>query len=199
MQYVKKIMAFCLSLCLAAALASCGKSGTAQQAKNFKDTDEVTNYVKITMEDGKAIIIELEPKVAPITVKNFQDLVKKGFYNGLTFHRIVPGFVIQGGDPYGDGTGGPGYYIKGEFAKNGVKNDIKHVKGVVSMARSQAYDSAGSQFFICLEAAPNLDGSYAAFGKVVKGMDVVEGIVANYQNGKDPVPKMKKVSFVKPE
>lgn len=132
--------------------------------------------VVITMENGKQIKLELYPEIAPITVANFEKLVKENFYNGLTFHRIIPGFMIQGGCPKGDGTGGPGYGIKGEFAANGVKNDLKHTRGVISMARAQGPNSAGSQFFIMHRDAPHLDGQYAAFGKVVEGMDVVDEI-----------------------
>lgn len=132
--------------------------------------------VVITMENGKQIKLELYPEIAPITVANFEKLVKENFYNGLTFHRIIPGFMIQGGCPKGDGTGGPGYGIKGEFAANGVKNDLKHTTGVISMARAQDPNSAGSQFFIMHRDAPHLDGQYAAFGKVVEGMDVVDEI-----------------------
>ena len=132
--------------------------------------------VVITMENGKQIKLELYPEIAPITVANFEKLVKENFYNGLTFHRIIPGFMIQGGCPKGDGTGGPGYGIKGEFAANGVKNDLKHTRGVISMARAQDPNSAGSQFFIMHRDAPHLDGQYAAFGKVVEVMDVVDEI-----------------------
>ena len=132
--------------------------------------------VVITMENGKQIKLELYPEIAPITAANFEKLVKENFYNGLTFHRIIPGFMIQGGCPKGDGTGGPGYGIKGEFAANGVKNDLKHTRGVISMARAQDPNSAGSQFFIMHRDAPHLDGQYAAFGKVVEGMDVVDEI-----------------------
>ena len=119
---------------------------------------------------------ELYPDIAPVTVKNFVDLIDKGFYNGLTFHRVIEGFMIQGGCPKGNGTGGPGYCIKGEFKANGVKNDLKHERGVLSMARAMDPNSAGSQFFIMHETAPHLDGQYAAFGKVTKGMDVVDKI-----------------------
>jgi peptidyl-prolyl cis-trans isomerase B (cyclophilin B) len=128
------------------------------------------------MENGGQIKLELYPEHAPITVANFEKLVKEGFYDGLIFHRVIRGFMIQGGCPKGTGTGGPGFQIKGEFAMNGVKNPIKHTRGVISMARSQSPDSAGSQFFIMHEDAPHLDGQYAAFGKVVEGMDVVDAI-----------------------
>ena len=134
--------------------------------------------VTITMDNGEKIKIELYPDIAPITCANFEKLVKEGFYNGLGFHRIIPGFMIQGGCPKGDGTGGPGWTIKGEFAANGVKNDLKHTRGVISMARTAVPDSAGSQFFIMHADAPHLDGQYAAFGKVVEGMDVVDRIAA---------------------
>ena len=132
--------------------------------------------VTITMENGKQIRLELYPEIAPITVENFIKLVKQGFYDGLTFHRIIPGFMIQGGCPDGTGMGGPGWQIKGEFASNGVKNPLKHTRGVISMARSMMPNSAGSQFFIMHEDAPHLDGQYAAFGKVIEGMDVVDEI-----------------------
>lgn len=134
--------------------------------------------IRITMQNGKTIDIELNPAVAPITCENFEKLVKQGFYNGLTFHRVIPGFMIQGGCPLGNGTGGPGWHIKGEFARNGVANDLKHTRGVISMARSMNPNSAGSQFFIMHEDAPHLDGQYAAFGKVVSGMDVVDRIAS---------------------
>lgn len=132
--------------------------------------------VIIEMENGKKIKIELYPDIAPISCENVEKLVNSGFYNGLTFHRVIPGFMIQGGCPNGTGTGGPGWNIKGEFAANGVKNDLKHTRGVLSMARSMMPDSAGSQFFIMHEDAPHLDGQYAAFGKVIEGMDVVDEI-----------------------
>ncbi len=132
--------------------------------------------VTITMADGGVIKAELYPDVAPNTVNNFVSLVKRGFYNGLIFHRVIRGFMIQGGDPDGNGTGGPGYGIKGEFAQNGVKNDLRHTAGVLSMARSMMPDSAGSQFFIMHKDAPHLDGAYAAFGKVIEGMEVVDRI-----------------------
>ena len=143
--------------------------------------------VQITMDSGKTIRLELYPEIAPVTVENFLDLVKKGFYNGLTFHRIIPGFMIQGGDPSGNGTGGPGYKIKGEFRSNGVKNDLKHERGVISMARAFDPNSAGSQFFIMHEDAPHLDGEYAAFGKVIEGLDTVDEI-ASVETGFQDAP-----------
>ncbi|MBQ2910658.1 MAG: peptidylprolyl isomerase, partial [Clostridia bacterium] len=129
------------------------------------------------------IEIELYPEIAPISVENFLKLCKSGFYNGTFFHRVIRGFVIQGGDPTGTGMGGPGWNIKGEFASNGVKNDLKHTRGVLSMARAGHPDSAGSQFFIMHDDAPHLDGDYAAFGKVTSGMDVVDSIVSAYYVG----------------
>ena len=132
--------------------------------------------VVIEMDNGGIIRIELDPKAAPITVANFEKLVKEGFYDGLTFHRVIAGFMIQGGDPNGNGTGGSRENIKGEFKANGVNNPIKHVRGVISMARAMDPDSASSQFFIMHADAPHLDGQYAAFGHVVEGMDVVDQI-----------------------
>jgi len=139
-------------------------------------TDDKRPIVTITMQNDGIIKCELYPEIAPITVENFVSLIKKGFYDGLIFHRNIPGFVIQGGCPEGTGMGGPGYTIKGEFNSNGVKNDLKHTRGVLSMARAMMPDSAGSQFFIMHDDAPHLDGDYAAFGKVIEGMDVVDKI-----------------------
>ena len=135
--------------------------------------------VTITMENGGVMTGELYEDIAPITVENFEKLAKSGFYDGLTFHRVIPGFMIQGGDPDGTGSGGPGYSIKGEFAANGVKNDLKHTTGVLSMARTMDPNSAGSQFFIMVADAPHLDGQYAAFGKITDGMEVAQNI-ANF-------------------
>lgn len=132
--------------------------------------------VTITMEDGGVIRAELYPDIAPTSVNNFISLIQKKFYDGLIFHRVIKGFMIQGGCPEGSGMGGPGYSIKGEFTQNGFQNDLKHTAGVLSMARSMSPDSAGSQFFIMHKSAPHLDGSYAAFGKVIEGMDVVNRI-----------------------
>ena len=136
----------------------------------------------IEVEKFGTIEVELNKDAAPITVDNFVKLVNKGFYNGLTFHRIIRGFMIQGGCPKGNGTGGPGYSIKGEFSANGVNNPIKHERGVISMARAMDPDSAGSQFFIMHQAAPHLDGQYAAFGKVIKGIEVVDAIASVQTN-----------------
>lgn len=132
--------------------------------------------IVITMENGAQIKAKLHPEHAPITVENFEKLVREGFYDGLIFHRVIKGFMIQGGCPDGSGMGGPGYQIKGEFASNGVKNPLRHTRGILSMARSSLPDSAGSQFFIMHADSPHLDGNYAAFGEVVEGMDVVDAI-----------------------
>ncbi|QXM05603.1 peptidylprolyl isomerase [Crassaminicella indica] len=153
--------------------------------------------VTIEMENGNKIKIELYPDVAPNTVNNFISLVQKGFYDGLIFHRVISGFMIQGGCPEGIGIGGPGYSIKGEFSMNGFKNDLKHTKGVISMARAANPDSAGSQFFIMHEDSPHLDGQYAAFGKVIEGIEEVDRIAATKTNFQDkPLvdEKMKKVT-----
>ena len=134
--------------------------------------------VTIKMENGGVIKAELYPEIAPNTVNNFISLINKGFYNGLIFHRVIPGFMIQGGCPKGTGTGGPGYEIPGEFSSNGFPNALRHDRGVLSMARTMDPDSAGSQFFIMHDAAPHLDGQYAAFGKVIEGLEVVDAIAA---------------------
>ena len=149
------------------------------------------------MENGGTIKAELYPEIAPNTVNNFISLINKGFYDGVIFHRVIPGFMIQGGDPDGIGTGGPGYSIKGEFTSNGFKNDLKHDRGVLSMARTMMPNSAGSQFFIMHKNSPHLDGQYASFGKVTEGMDVVDAI-ANTRRGRNDKPVepqvMKKVT-----
>ena len=153
--------------------------------------------VTFEMEDGKVFKAELYPEVAPNTVNNFLSLVKKGFYDGVIFHRVIAGFMIQGGDPKGIGVGGPGYCIKGEFSANGVKNDLKHQRGVLSMASTQVPDSAGSQFFVMHADADYLDGQYAAFGKVIEGMDVIDAIASVPTDFRDkPLKeqKMKKVT-----
>lgn len=146
---------------------------------------EKTYTVTITMEDGGVMKGELYPEIAPITVDNFKKLCEEKFYDGLTFHRIIKGFMIQGGDPDGNGTGGPGYSIKGEFAANGVQNDLKHTRGVLSMARAMDPNSAGSQFFIMHQDAPHLDGQYAAFGKITEGLDVLDRIADVKTNWSD--------------
>ena len=149
--------------------------------------------VRITMEDGGIIDIELNEEAAPITCENFKKLVSEGFYNGLTFHRVIPGFMIQGGDPDGNGTGGPGYEIKGEFSANGFKNDLKHTLGVLSMARTMIPDSAGSQFFIMVADAPHLDGQYAAFGKITENAQAAVDISRVNRNMYNDMPKKPQV------
>ena len=156
-------------------------------------------YVVIEMENGDVMKGELYPEIAPETVANFEKLVNEGFYDGLTFHRVIPGFMIQGGCPLGNGTGGPGYGIKGEFSANGFENNLKHDRGVLSMARAIDPDSAGSQFFIMVEKAPHLDGSYAAFGRIIEGMEAADTIVNQKRNMMDKpnVPQvMKTVKIV---
>lgn len=153
--------------------------------------------VTITMTNGDVMKAELYPEIAPNTVNNFISLVQKGFYDGLIFHRVIPGFMIQGGDPKGTGMGGPGYSIKGEFDMNGVKNSLKHTRGVLSMARSMMPNSAGSQFFIMHKNSPHLDGAYAAFGKITEGMDIVNKIAetaTDYSDRPLEEQKMKKVT-----
>ena len=153
--------------------------------------------VTFTMESGDVMKAELYPEIAPASVNNFVNLVQKGFYDGLIFHRVIAGFMIQGGDPEGTGMGGPGYCIKGEFASNGFKNDLKHTRGVLSMARSMRPDSAGSQFFIMHANAPHLDGDYAAFGKLIEGEDVLDkiaGVDTDYSDRPRKPPVMKTVT-----
>lgn len=159
--------------------------------------DNKNPIVTFEMESGDIIKVELYPETAPNTVANFVSLVKKGFYDGLIFHRVINGFMIQGGCPDGTGMGGPGYSIRGEFSDNGFENDLKHTEGVISMARSQMMDSAGSQFFIMHKNSPHLDGSYAAFGKVTEGLDVVDRIASSETDWSDrPLreARMKKVT-----
>lgn len=155
--------------------------------------------VTITMENGDVIKAELYPEIAPNSVNNFLSLVNKGFYNGLIFHRVIRGFMIQGGCPDGTGMGGPGYTIPGEFAQNGFKNDLKHEPGVLSMARAMHPDSAGSQFFIMHETSPHLDGAYAAFGKVIEGMDVVNKIAETPTDFRDRPMKEQKIASMTAE
>ena len=177
---------------IVAGLTSCGTDSTsgAEASSNTagskeNSTEETKNmltgkhHVEIAVKDKGVIAVELDADTAPITVTNFVELANSGFYNGLTFHRIIEGFMIQGGDPKGDGTGGSDKKIKGEFAANGIKNDISHERGVISMARSSAYDSASSQFFIMHKTSTHLDGQYAAFGHVTSGMDIVDDLAEN--------------------
>lgn len=152
--------------------------------------------VTFTMENGDIMKAELYPDIAPVSVNNFISLIQKNFYDGLIFHRVIRGFMIQGGDPQGTGMGGPGYSIKGEFAANGFQNDLKHTEGVLSMARSMMPDSAGSQFFIMHKNAPHLDGSYAAFGKIIEGMDVVNKIAETPTDYSDRPLEEQKIAAV---
>ena len=166
-----------------AAVSSPAADAESNVASDNEDSDLLsgTHHIKIKGKDYGTISVELDADVAPITVTNFVDLAKDGFYDGLTFHRIISGFMIQGGDPLGNGTGGSDKTIKGEFSENGVENSISHVRGTISMARSQDYDSASSQFFIMHKDNPGLDGQYAAFGTVTKGMEVVDKICEDTQ------------------
>ena len=175
-------------LCIALCLILLGTMGCTSGEKN--KTEEETMHSEypiatITMKDGGVIKLELYPKIAPESVKNFISLANSKFYDGLIFHLVISGFMIQGGCPKGNGTGGPGYNIKGEFSANGVDNSLSHERGVISMARAMAYDSAGSQFFICHADSQFLDGQYAAFGKVIEGMDVVDAIASVKTNSQD--------------
>lgn len=190
---MKKFLSLLLSaMLIVAGLTSCGTDSTsgAEASSNTagskeNSTEETKNmltgkhHVEITIKDKGVIAVELDADTAPITVTNFVELANSGFYNGLTFHRIIEGFMIQGGDPKGNGTGGSDKNIKGEFAANGIKNDISHERGVISMARSSAYDSASSQFFIMHKTSTHLDGQYAAFGHVTSGMDIVDDLAEN--------------------
>lgn len=185
-------LALIVTLLATAALcfAGCGKEPTkvdmteiAKEINSLKTTDfeessSTTEYVRITVKNHGDIVLRLREDIAPETVKNFRKLVSEKFYDGLTFHRVIPGFMIQGGDPAGTGAGGPDYCIKGEFSQNGFENNLAHTPGVLSMARTMFPDSAGSQFFIMHKAAPHLDGAYAAFGKVTEGLEVVDKIAS---------------------
>lgn len=187
-----------MMMALIAMLAACSsdKKESKEPEINYASEVKENPIVTITMEDNQKIQMELYPKKAPNTVANFISLIKKGTYDGTIFHRVIPDFMIQGGDPDGNGTGGPGYEIKGEFSKNGFDNDLKHTRGVVSMARSQNNNSAGSQFFIMVADTPSLDGDYAAFGKVTSGMDVVDQIVKVERDGSDKPNKDQKMKKV---
>ncbi|WP_112180959.1 peptidylprolyl isomerase [Paraliobacillus zengyii] len=182
---IKPILTLISSLLLLLLIASCGSvtetDDVEEQLSEQLDLSDVEEnpVVTITMENGTEIILELYPKIAPNTVANFISLIEEGFYDGLIFHRVIPGFMIQGGDPDGTGGGGPGYSIPGEFSSNGFENNLLHERGVLSMARTNEPDSAGSQFFIMVADSPSLDGEYASFGKVIEGMEVVDTIVAS--------------------
>ena len=185
---MKKRLYQCIALLLPLLLVGCGKKAAPEEdTMNAQDP-----IATITMEDGGVIKLELYPEIAPNTVKNFIHLANSGFYDGVIFHRVIEGFMIQGGDPDGRGTGGPGYRIKGEFSNNNHKNDLSHERGVISMARqgnpyfpASAYNTAGSQFFIMHADSDFLDGDYAAFGKVIEGMDVVDRIATTETDGSD--------------
>lgn len=199
---LKKVLAIsCASLILI--LSGCTKTPSDNTTSSKAMADYKSKYegkkpiVTIEMEDGSKITAELYPNIAPQTVDNFVDLIQSGFYDGLIFHRVIPGFMIQGGDPKGNGTGGSEKTIPGEFSYNGFENKLKHIRGVLSMARSQAVDSASSQFFIMVKDTDSLDGKYAAFGKVTDGMDTVDKIVSEKRDSNDkPLTdqKMKKVT-----
>ncbi|MCM1053595.1 MAG: peptidylprolyl isomerase [Ruminococcus sp.] len=194
----KILLLMVLSLLL---LSNCSKPVKESEVDkmSYNETEEITNYVKIEMNDGDKMILELYPEIAPITVANFQKLVSERFYDGLTFHRIIKDFMIQGGDPEGTGMGGSEETIKGEFEINGVNNSLSHERGVISMARkSKPYDSASSQFFICHADVTSLDGSYAAFGKLVAGFDTLDKIANTKVNGETPIepPVIKSIRFI---
>ena len=176
---MKKLIVFLLCTVLIGAASGCGSNAEADASTGDVDLLSGLHYAEIQVEDYGTISLELDADTAPITVTNFVNLAKDGFYDGLTFHRIIDGFMIQGGDPLGNGTGGSGETIKGEFSDNGVENDISHVRGTISMARSSDPDSASSQFFIVHQDSTYLDGQYAAFGHVTDGMDVVDAICAD--------------------
>ena len=176
---IKKIAAALLALTLCIGLSACGKQKDEKTEASSEAEKYGTHHAVITVESYGEIKVELDGDTAPITVKNFVELAKSGFYDGLTFHRIISGFMIQGGDPKGNGTGGSDNTIKGEFSVNGVQNNISHKRGVISMARATDYDSASSQFFIMHKDGTHLDGQYAAFGHVTDGMEVVDAIAEN--------------------
>ncbi|WP_338452427.1 peptidylprolyl isomerase [Niallia oryzisoli] len=203
-----KLFYFVITMILAGILLTgCGTQAENEQSskKAEKTSEERNDYssevkekpiVTITMENDEKIVLELDPTAAPNTVANFISLVKKGFYDGLIFHRVIPDFMIQGGDPEGTGGGGPGYAIEGEFSSNGFENNMKHERGVISMARTNDPNSAGSQFFIMVKEAPHLDGEYAAFGKVIEGMETVDKIVSVERNSADKPLKDQKMKSV---
>ncbi|WP_087973155.1 peptidylprolyl isomerase [Oceanobacillus rekensis] len=194
MRKIKQGIVIFASILFVLFLTACGNQSENETTDNSgEQPNEETEYpvpeenptVTITMENDEEILIELYPDTAPNTVANFISLIEDGFYDGLIFHRVIPGFMIQGGDPEGNGTGGPNYSIPGEFSSNGFENELVHERGILSMARSNHPDSAGSQFFIMAEDSPHLDGEYAAFGQVTDGMDVVDAIVAEERGNSD--------------
>ena len=194
---MKKVGSICLAVLLILSLAGCGKTSVVgitttskAPAANEESQGVGTHHAEIDIQDYGTITVELDGDAAPITVQNFMDLANDGFYDGLTFHRIIAGFMMQGGDPNGNGTGGSENTIKGEFSANGVENSLSHTRGAISMARSQAYDSASSQFFICHADSTFLDGQYACFGYVTDGMDVVDAVceAAQPTDGNGTIP-----------
>ena len=202
---MKKYFLYVILAIVTLVLAACGsdKNSTSNNGseevvtnENYEENVTENPVATITMESGDQIIIELMPKIAPNTVANFISLAQEGFYDGTIFHRVIPGFMVQGGDPTGTGMGGPEYAIAGEFSSNGFENLLAHERGVVSMARAQNPDSAGSQFFIMVETATHLDGEYAAFGKVTQGMDVVDRIVSVERNANDKPLQEQKMKTV---
>lgn len=185
----KIVISFVL-IAVIVSLTGCGAQGEnatneSEKTSNYASSVTEKPIVTITMENDEKIVLQLDPAVAPNTVANFVSLVEKGFYDGVIFHRVIPDFMIQGGDPEGNGTGGAGYTIKGEFSENGFENNLKHDRGVISMARSNDPNSASSQFFIMVNEASHLDGQYAAFGQVIEGMEVVDDIVSVERDGAD--------------
>ncbi|HLQ71827.1 MAG TPA: peptidylprolyl isomerase [Bacillota bacterium] len=193
-----KIGYLIMGICVVLMISGCGKSDDNASGNNASDvtSEEGQPIVTITMENGDTIHLELYPDIAPNTVNNFISLIKDDYYDGLIFHRVIPDFMIQGGDPEGNGSGGPGYTIAGEFSSNDFDNDLKHERGVLSMARSGDPDSAGSQFFIMVEEATHLDGEYAGFGKVIDGMDTVDDIVETETDQADKPVKEQKMKTV---
>ncbi len=195
---MKKKLIFCLIAFLSLFLTGCSEKYITEGTKDaikFKETEEVTNYVKIEMSNNDIMILELYPDIAPITVENFQNLIKEHFYDNLTFHRIVKDFMIQGGASTSENQKET---IIGEFKENGVKNNLSHERGVISMARSNDKNSASTQFFICHADSPHLDGNYAGFGKLIAGFDVLDKLADTKVNGETPVnpPKIKTIRFV---
>lgn len=204
MDLKKYIIIAIVAVLVVITFVGCSKKNNNEDLSNVvveteKGKNDKNPVATITMEDGSIIKVELYPEIAPNTVRNFISLANSGFYNNLTFHRVIKNFMIQGGDPEGTGIGGPGYSIEGEFSKNGFPNELKHKKGVISMARSQNPNSAGSQFFIMHNDAPSLDGSYAAFGKVIEGIDVVDKIANVETNSQDKPTKDVKIKNISVE
>ena len=196
-----KLRILCLLLAIlvmGGALAGCASEENDQNVEGEIQVSQNPTFV-ITMENGSEMKGELYPEIAPQSVGNFIALANSGFYDGLIFHRVIPGFMIQGGCPNGTGTGGPGYHIKGEFAQNGVQNDLKHTYGVLSMARAMMKDSAGSQFFIMTSDSPHLDGAYAAFGKVLEGMETADKIVSVKRDWNDKPLEPQRIKSIRVE